>query len=105
MEANLLDINGNLEKVNLEANCSSINGSEEINLESTDSDGFENDTADNIQQTNPVNESILAEPNDRTNGHTKEDVTKTKFFAIRITGGQERVVANILYTKITTKKL
>src|SRR3712207_386405 len=29
----------------------------------------------------------------------------SKFFAIRITGGQEQVVANILQNKITTKKI
>jgi transcription termination/antitermination protein NusG len=35
----------------------------------------------------------------------RDDVGKTKFFAIRITGGQERVVANMLHNKISTKKL
>jgi transcription elongation factor SPT5 len=34
-----------------------------------------------------------------------DDDGKTKFFAIRITGGQERVVANMLHNKISTKKL
>src|ERR671915_66768 len=29
----------------------------------------------------------------------------SKFFAIRITGGQEQVVANILQNRITTKKI
>ena len=42
---------------------------------------------------------------DKTNKPSTEDDIQTKFFAIRITGGQERVVANILHTKITTKKL
>lgn len=105
MEANLLDINRNLEKENLEDSGSSKDGSEEIKLESNDSDGFGDDTATKMQQSKLENESILAEPNDKANEHAKDDVTKTKFFAIRITGGQERVVANILHTKITTKKL
>lgn len=51
----------------------------------------------------------ISAPEQGTTGKTSEDVkggdSKTKFFAIRITGGQERVVANILHTKITTKKL
>lgn len=51
----------------------------------------------------------ISAPEQGTTGKTSEDDkggdSKTKFFAIRITGGQERVVANILHTKITTKKL
>ena len=34
-----------------------------------------------------------------------EPALNSKFFAIRITGGQEQVVANILQNKITTKKI
>jgi transcription termination/antitermination protein NusG len=106
MDANLLDINRNLEKVKLENSGNSMNGSEDINLESIALEGFGDDTPSNMQESNTINESIPAEPSDKTKPlHVTEDATKTKFFAIRITGGQERVVANLLYTKITTKKL
>ena len=33
------------------------------------------------------------------------DLSDSKFFAIRTTGGQERVVANLLQTRVNTKKL
>jgi transcriptional antiterminator NusG len=64
-----------------------------------------NEIHGDMQDGNTVDESVLPEPIGNTNEQATEDVTKSKFFAIRITGGQERVVANILHTKITTKKL
>ena len=104
MDAKLLDINRNIEKDNLEGSGNSTNVSEDINLESTTS-GFGDETPSSMQESNTINESNIAEPTDKTNEQATGDVTKSKFFAIRITGGQERVVANILHTKITTKKL
>ena len=105
MDANLLDINRNIEKGNLEDRSNSTNVSEDINLESTASEGFVDETPSSMQESNLTKGSVLAEPTDKTSEHATEDAVKSKFFAIRITGGQERVVANILYTKITTKKL
>jgi len=105
MDANLLDINRNIEKGHLEDRSNSTNVSEDINLESTASEGFVDETPSSMQESNLINGSVLAEPTDKTSEHATEDAAKSKFFAIRITGGQERVVANILYTKITTKKL
>ena len=105
MDANLLDINRNIEKGNLEDRSNSTNVSEDINLESTASEGFVDETPSSMQESNLTKGSVLAEPTDKTSEHATEDAAKSKFFAIRITGGQERVVANILYTKITTKKL
>lgn len=105
MDANLIDINRNIEKENMEDNGNSTNVSEDTNLESMASEGIGDETPSSMHESNMVNESVLAEPTDKANEHVAEDVTQSKFFAIRITGGQERVVANILYTKITTKKL
>lgn len=108
MDTNLFDINDNIEKENLDGgsgNPTSI--SDDIGLESTASEGIVNEIHGDMQDGNTVDESVLPEPIGNTNEQATatEDVTKSKFFAIRITGGQERVVANILYTKITTKKL
>jgi transcriptional antiterminator NusG len=105
MDANLLDINRNIEKENMEDSGNSTNVSEDTHLESMASEGIGDETPSSMHESNMVNESVLAEPTDKANEHAAEDVTQSKFFAIRITGGQERVVANILYTKITTKKL
>lgn len=106
MDTNLFDIN--IEKENLDGgsgNPTSI--SDDISLESTASEGIVNEIHGDMQDSNTVDESVLPEPIGNTNEQATEaeDVTKSKFFAIRITGGQERVVANILHTKITTKKL
>lgn len=106
MDTNLFDIN--IEKENLDGGSGNpTNISDDISLESTASEGIVNEIHGDMQDGNTVDESVLPEPIGNTNEQATatEDVTKSKFFAIRITGGQERVVANILYTKITTKKL
>ncbi|MGH9965474.1 MAG: transcription elongation factor Spt5 [Nitrososphaeraceae archaeon] len=105
MDANLLDINRNLERENVGRSGNSTSVTEDIRLASTTSDGSEVNTPSNIEENKVVNESVPAQAIDKTNKPTTEDDTNTKFFAIRITGGQERVVANILHTRITTKKL
>ncbi len=105
MDANLIDVHSNIDKENLEGSGDSTNVSKDTNLESMASEGFGDETPSSMHESNKLNESVLAEPIDKTNERTTENVTKSKFFAIRITGGQERVVANILHTKITTKKL
>ena len=108
MDTNLFDINDNIEKENLDGgsvNPASI--SDDISLGSTASEDIVNEIHGDMQDGNTVDESVLPEPIGNTNEQATatEDITKSKFFAIRITGGQERVVANILHTKITTKKL
>lgn len=105
MDANLLDINRNLERENVGRGGNSTSVTEDTNLASTTSDGFEDNTPNNTQESKAVDESIPAQAIGKTNEPSTEDDIQTKFFAIRITGGQERVVANILHTKITTKKL
>jgi transcriptional antiterminator NusG len=103
MDANLLDLNSNVEKKYVEDGINFANGS--INLESSASEGRDDETHNDIQEGKTMEEPNLGEDLDKTNEHTTVEAAKSKFFAIRITGGQERVVANILHTKITTKKL
>jgi transcriptional antiterminator NusG len=105
MDANLFDVHSNIDKENLEGSGDTTNLSEEPNLESMPSEAVGDETPSSMHESNMGNESVLADPIDKTNERATEKVTKSKFFAIRITGGQERVVANILHTKITTKKL
>ncbi|MGH9913237.1 MAG: hypothetical protein ACRD4W_12400, partial [Nitrososphaeraceae archaeon] len=95
MDANLLDVNRNLERENVGRSGNSTSVTEDIRLASTTSDGSEVNTPSNIEENKAVNESVPAQAIDKTNKPTTEDDTNTKFFAIRITGGQERVVANI----------
>lgn len=106
MDTNLFDINDNMEEENLDGsggNPTSI--SDDISLESNASKSLVDEIEGDMQERSTTDESVLPEPTGNSNVHEIEDVTKSKFFAIRITGGQERVVANILHTKITTKKL
>ena len=106
MDTNLFDINDNMEEENLDGsggNPTSI--SDDISLESNPSKSLVDEIEGDMQERSTTDESVLPEPTGNSNVHEIEDVTKSKFFAIRITGGQERVVANILHTKITTKKL
>ena len=105
MDANLRDINRNIERDNIEGvNGNSTNLSEDIDLEGAASESL-GETPSSMHESSIVDESILAEPIDKAKEHATENGITSKFFAIRITGDQERVVANILHTKITTKKL
>jgi len=105
MDADLFEVHSNIDKENRDGSGDPSNVSEDTNLESMASEGFGDETPSSMHDMNKVNESVLAEPIDKTNEQATENLTKSKFFAIRITGGQERVVANILHTKITTKRL
>ena len=103
MEAKLFEVNSNLEKENMEDSVNLTDGS--INLESGASEGLDDELRNDVLKSKTMNEPDLAEQPSKINDQPTEAGENTKFFAIRITGGQERVVANILHTKITTKKL
>jgi transcriptional antiterminator NusG len=105
MNANLFDVHSNADKENLEDNDDSSNVSGGTNQEGVASEDFGDKALSSMNNGNTVKEPVLTEPINKTNEHATKNVTNSKFFAIRITGGQERVVANILHTKITTKKL
>lgn len=103
MEAKVFEVNSNLEKENMEDSVNLTDGS--INLESGASEGLDDELRNDVLKSKTMNEPDLAEQPNKINDQPAEAGENTKFFAIRITGGQERVVANILHTKITTKKL
>lgn len=103
MEAKLFEVNSNLEKENMEDSVNLTDGS--INLESGASEGLDDELRNDVLKSKTMNEPDLAEQPSKIDDQPAEARENTKFFAIRITGGQERVVANILHTKITTKKL
>ena len=103
MEAKVFEVKSNLEKENMEDSVNLTDGS--INLESGASEGLDDELRNDVLKSKTMNEPDLAEQPNKINDKPAEAGENTKFFAIRITGGQERVVANILHTKITTKKL
>lgn len=64
----------------------------------------EEETASNIDTT-ANSSSVPASPVSIQPNQTVQFLTDSKFFAIRTTGGQERVVANLVQTRANTKKL
>lgn len=85
-------------------------GIEDITL---DSDTESVPTAESGRKTKPVdsteeNSKPLAEAHNTSPSIQVQQVqpaSDSKFFAIRTTGGQERVVANLLQTRVNTKKI
>jgi transcriptional antiterminator NusG len=70
----------------------------------TSNDRSSTDSVLNVDQTDQTgqSDSIKEEPQDQSETKPASD---SKFFAIRTTGGQEHIVANILQNKINAKKL
>jgi transcriptional antiterminator NusG len=105
MNANFQNINHGLEEEKMSGNSASVTDDNSIEtniIESYDEGNRSTNLRENTDENKPASTQGAI---DKTTEHTGEDDAKTKFFAIRITGGQERVVANILHNKITTKKL
>jgi transcription termination/antitermination protein NusG len=75
-------------------------------LESNDTDTLSKD--EKTKNAKKVNSSTLnnqSDPSIKNNHNVDIQDSDSKFFAIRITGGQENVVANILQNKINSKKI
>jgi transcriptional antiterminator NusG len=87
----------------IEFNDDNYEGSNELASDNTNT-FFKNEKTRNIKKVNSSinNKSDQSIKND-SNADTQE--IDSKFFAIRITGGQENVVANILQNKINSKRI
>ena len=75
-------------------------------LESNNTDTLSKD--EKTKNTKKVNSPTLnnqSDPSIKNNHNVDIQDSDSKFFAIRITGGQENVVANILQNKINSKKI
>jgi transcriptional antiterminator NusG len=75
-------------------------------LESNDTDTLSKD--EKTKNTKKVNSPTLnnqSDPSIKNNHNVDIPDSDSKFFAIRITGGQENVVANILQNKINSKRI
>ena len=65
---------------------------------------FKNEETRNIEKVNPsINNK--SDQSIKNNPNTDIQDTDSKFFAIRITGGQENVVANTLQNRINSKRI
>lgn len=87
----------------IEFNDDNYEGSNELASDNTNT-FFKNEKTRNIKKVNSSvnNKSDQSIKND-SNADTQD--IDSKFFAIRITGGQENVVANILQNKINSKRI
>lgn len=101
------DINGNsnLEELDVtpEQNNATSSNTEENQVERDDVGVEETASHINENASSPSVESSAASP--QQPDQTVQSLSESKFFAIRTTGGQERVVANLLQTRAHTKKL
>jgi transcriptional antiterminator NusG len=73
-------------------------GAEEFDFDEDNQDKQVEETTESMQ---PKDKQPAAAPV----AASDKPASDSKFFAIRTTGGQERVVADMLYTKVTAKKL
>ena len=75
-------------------------------LESNNTDTLsKNEKTKNAKKVNSPTLNNQSDPSIKNNHNVDIQDSDSKFFAIRITGGQENVVANILQNKINSKRI
>ena len=74
-------------------------------LSSDDTNTSKNHKIKNTKRTNSTSSNNELDQSIQNNSISNPEGLDSKFFAIRITGGQENVVANILQNKINSKKI
>jgi transcriptional antiterminator NusG len=94
--------NSNHTELDVTSEQSEASTSEEYQIERKNSE--EEETVSNIDAT-AKSPTISPSPTSIQPNQTVQSLSDSKFFAIRTTGGQERVVANLLQTRANTKKL
>ena len=101
---NKKDIDDNLNDV---IEFDNDNYDKDINeLESNDTDTLSKDEkTKNAKKVNSPTLNNQSDPSIKNNHNVDIPDSDSKFFAIRITGGQENVVANILQNKINSKRI
>jgi transcriptional antiterminator NusG len=94
--------NSNYADMDLTSEQSGASTSDEYQIESQDAAEEESASRTDATASSPSvpSSSTSTQPN-----QTIQSLSDSKFFAIRTTGGQERVVANLLQTRANTKKL
>jgi transcription termination/antitermination protein NusG len=74
-------------------------------LSSDDTNTSKNHKTKNTKRTNSTSSNNELDQSIKNNPISNPEGLDSKFFAIRITGGQENVVANILQNKINSKRI
>jgi transcriptional antiterminator NusG len=94
--------NSNYGEMEVAAEQSGADTSDEYQIESQDAAEEETSSHTGATASSP---SVPASSTSTQPNQTIQSLSDSKFFAIRTTGGQERVVANLLQTRSNTKKL
>jgi transcriptional antiterminator NusG len=94
--------NSNYGEMEVAAEQSGADTSDEYQIESQDAAEEETSSHTGATASSP---SVPASSTSTQPNQTIQSLSDSKFFAIRTTGGQERVVANLLQTRANTKKL
>lgn len=100
-------------KKDIDDNLNDLIGSDNDNydkdtneLESNNTDTLSKDEkTKNVKKVNSTTLNSQSNPSIKNNHNVDIQDSDSKFFAIRITGGQENVVANILQNKINSKRI
>lgn len=100
-------------KKDIDDNLNDLIGSDNDNydkdtneLESNNTDTLSKDEKiKNVKKVNSTTLNSQSNPSIKNNHNVDIQDSDSKFFAIRITGGQENVVANILQNKINSKRI
>jgi transcription termination/antitermination protein NusG len=94
--------NSNYAEMDVTAEQNGASTSDEYQIESRDA--AEKETASHTDAT-ASSPSVPSSSTSTQPNQTIQSLGDSKFFAIRTTGGQERIVANLLQTRANTKKL
>jgi transcriptional antiterminator NusG len=78
-----------------------VNESEESTINNSEAEGHLSSESGTSQESNAVKPDVA----DAAKPKEIKATYQSKFFAVRTTGGQEHVVANILHNKISSKKI
>ena len=101
---NKKDIDDNLNDIIEFDNDNSDKDTNELEANNTDTLSKDEKTK-NAKKVNSTTINSQSDPSIKNNHNVDIQDSDSKFFAIRITGGQENVVANILQNKINSKRI
>jgi transcriptional antiterminator NusG len=95
---------GGQEEISLDAN-NDDNNNQDFEVEEETEATAEVESPASEEQRPPAAAAEQASPPPQQQQQSDKPASDSKFFAIRTTGGQERMVADMLYTKVMSKKV
>jgi transcription termination/antitermination protein NusG len=81
------------------------NKTDSISQEGTKKDKKTKLDAKKLSEEDSESKSSMLEKNDKGTSNSEEDDLDSKFFVVRVSGGQESLIASMLHSKLTSKKI